>query len=157
MRDGQVTTVESVAIMEYLIARYRPAKRCTGHNQSSLPPLPTIPPPRRQAGLATCLNIVVASRYFAPDTERDHWGVRQAVQMFLNRLTLLSRRLGEMPYLAGETFTAADVSVSYALELGSGLGASEQYGAAVKSYLDRLREREAFQSASRNSAPWSRS
>jgi glutathione S-transferase len=42
--------------------------------------------------------------------------------MFLNRLTLVSRRLGEVPYLAGETFTAADISVSYALELRFWLG-----------------------------------
>ena len=102
--------------------------------------------------MATSLNIVVASRYFAPDAERDNWGARQAIRMFFNRLTLVSRRLEEVPYLAGEAFTAADISVCYALDLGAALGAA-QYSAAVKSYLERLRDRAAFQSARRKSAP----
>jgi glutathione S-transferase len=97
--------------------------------------------------MATSLNIVVASRYFAPDAERDNWGARQAIRMFFNRLTLVSRRLEEVPYLAGEAFTAADISVCYALELGSAVRASEQYSAAVKLYLERLRDREVVQSA----------
>jgi len=65
--------------------------------------------------MAILLNIVVASRYFAPDAERDNWCARQAIQMFLNRLALVSRRLEEVPYLADEAFTAA---VCYDLELG---------------------------------------
>jgi glutathione S-transferase len=106
--------------------------------------------------MTACLNIVVASRYFAPDAERDNWGARQAIQMFLNRLTLVSRRLDEVPYLAGKAFTAADISVCYALELGSALGACKEYSPVVKSYLERLRDGEAFQRARKRSTPSAR-
>jgi len=34
------------------------------------------------------------------------------------RLNLVSQRLAASPYLAGDAFTAADISVSYALYLG---------------------------------------
>jgi len=152
MQDGGVLMVESIAIMEYLVARYGPTDLAPIASDAAFPLyqqfLHLV-----EAGMATSLNIVVASRYFAPDAERDNWGARQAIQMFLNRLTLVSRRLEEVPYLAGEAFAAADISVCYALELGSALGASEQYSAAVKSYLERLRDRGAFQSARKKSAP----
>lgn len=148
--------VESIAIMEYLVARYGPTELAPTASDAAFPLYQQFLH-LGEAGMATCLNIVVAGRYFAPDAERDKWGARQAIQTFLNRLILVSRRLEEVPYLAGEAFTAADISVSYALELGSVLGASEQYSAAVRSYLERLRDREALQSARRKSAPRSQS
>jgi len=65
----------------------------------------------------------------------------------------MSWRLEEVPDLAGEAFTAADISVCYALELASAVGACEEYSAAVKSYLERLRDREAFQRARKKIHP----
>ena len=81
--------VESIAIREYLIARYGPANVAPATTEAAFPLYQQFLH-LGEAGLATCLNIVVASRYFAPDTERDNWGARQAVQVFLNRLTLIS-------------------------------------------------------------------
>jgi len=146
MEDGGVAMVESIAIMEYLVARYGPTDLAPLARDAAFPLYQQFLH-LGEAGMATCLNIVVASKYFAPEAERDNWGARQAIQMFLNRLTLVSQRLEEVPYLAGEAFTAADISVCYALELGSAVGACEEYSAAVKSYLERLRDREAFQRA----------
>jgi glutathione S-transferase len=150
MQDGGVAMVESIAIMEYLVARYGPTDLAPIAGDAAFPLYQQFLH-LGEAGMATCLNIVVASRYFAPDAERDNWGARQAIQMFLNRLTLVSQRLEEVPSLAGQASTAADISVCYALELGSALGACEEYSAAVKSYLGRLRDRQAFQRAKKKS------
>jgi glutathione S-transferase len=149
MRDGDVTMVESIAIMEYLIGRYGPA---------GMAPSPTDPayPYYKQflllgeAGMAAYLNIVVASRFFAPDPDKDNWGARQAVQMFQNRLTLVTKRLEEVPYVAGNAFTAADISICYALGIGTRLGA-DPYGPAIKSYLERLTARDAYKRAMKKS------
>ncbi len=151
MQDEGVVMVDSIAIMEYLIARYGPTDLASTATDAAFPLYQQFLH-LSEAGMATCLNIVVASRYFAPDAERDNWGAPQAIQMFLIRLTLVSRCLEEVPYLAGEAFTAAAISVYYALQLGSALGASEQFTAAVNSYLERLRECQAFQSARKKSA-----
>ena len=153
LRDGELTMVESIAIMEHLIAR---------HGPTNLAPAAVDPDhgPYQQflhlgeAGLAAYLNIVVASRFFAPEGEKENWGARTAMGMFFNRLSLVTRRLEASPHLAGERFTAADISVTYALEMGARLGLGERYDPAVTAYLDRLRARDGYQRALAQSPPW---
>ena len=144
--DGDVRLCESVAIMEYLIAR---------HGPTPLAPAPSVAAFASyqqflhlgEAGLAAYLNIVVASRFFAPEAERRNWGAETAVGMFFNRLALVATRLATGAYLAGEDFTAADISVCYALELGERLGLAERYDPHVTAYMSGLAERDAYQRA----------
>ena len=42
-------------------------------------------------------------------------------------------------------FTIADIDISYALHLGETLGIDERYKPQVRDYLNRMRERPAFQ------------
>jgi glutathione S-transferase len=56
------------------------------------------------------------------------------------------RQLARSPYLAGETFTAADISVTYALELGR-KHAGIVLGDAEQAYLARTTGREAYRTA----------
>jgi glutathione S-transferase len=132
--------------MEYLLAR-------NGRTPLAPPPADPAFPSYQQflhlgeAGLAAYLNVVVASRFFAPEAERRNWGAETAVGMFFNRLSLVVARLAASPYLAGEAFTAADISVCYALELGERLGLAERYDPQVAAYMRRLAEREAYQRA----------
>ena len=79
--------VESIAIMEYLAARYGPTDLLPIASAAAFPLYQQFLH-LGEAGMSTCLNIVVASRYFAPGADRDNWGARQALQMFRNRLTL---------------------------------------------------------------------
>lgn len=64
------------------------------------------------------MNAVLVGRELAPEAERDARVTRWALETFESRLGLVIRRLADCPYLAGERFTAADISVSYALLLG---------------------------------------
>lgn len=129
LQDGDMTMVESIAIMEYLIARYGPTQ---------LAPAPTDPafPGYLQflhlgeAGLAAFVYLVVVSNMLAPEDERDNWGARKALKIFESRLDLVIRQLARAPYMAGDSFTAADISITYALEfaqrtIGYSLGATE--------------------------------
>ncbi len=45
IRDGDVTMVESIAIMEYLMARYGPTPLAPDAARSHIPRLPTVPSP----------------------------------------------------------------------------------------------------------------
>jgi glutathione S-transferase len=49
--------------------------------------------------------------------------------------------------MAGDDFTAADISVGYGLGLGAGLGIDADYSPKVKAYRDRLQARPAYQAA----------
>ena len=88
-------------------------------------PRRTIPPSRLyqqflhlgEAGLGANIQFVVVSGFVAPETERDNWGARWALDQFQSRMELVKRRLARAPYMAGETFTAADISVTYTLNL----------------------------------------
>jgi len=143
--DGDTTMVESIAIMEYLIARYGP---------TSLAPDPRDPafPAYQQflhlgeAGLAASIYFVVASRILAPEAERQTWGTRKALEVFQSRLGLVTRQLARAPYMAGETFTAADISVAYALLLAQ-MGGDVILGEPECAYVDRVARRDGFQRA----------
>ena len=72
--------------------------------------------------------------------------VRHARQVFDSRLGLVTRQLARSTYLAGETFTAADISVTYALELAQ-RGGGVVLGEVEQAYVDRTSAREAYKRA----------
>jgi glutathione S-transferase len=157
MTDGGVTMVESIAIMEYLMAR---------HGPTTLAPAPGDPafPLYQQflhlgeAGLATAAYYVLGARHFAPPGQRDNWTAGQALRGFETRMRLVTRQLERAPYMAGEAFTAADISVSYALLLSKRAGGIT-LDAATQAYLARATARDGYKraldtcTATRDSAP----
>jgi glutathione S-transferase len=145
IQDGDVTMVESIAIMEYLIARYGPTQLAPEAHD------PTFPAYQQflhlgEAGLAASIYFVVGARNFAPEAQRQNWSAGQAQGVFDSRLGLVTRQLTRSPYLAGETFTAADISVTYALQLAQRAG-GVTLGQAERAYVARTAGREAHKRA----------
>lgn len=144
-----VIMVESIAIMEYLIARHGAASR-----YGSLAPAPHDPAFAAylqflhlgEAGLAGPLFIDVVSRILAPAAERDNWGARKGRAMFEGRLALVTRQLAEAPYMAGDRFTAADISVVWAL-LFAQRAAGFVLGEAETAYVARATDRAGYRRA----------
>jgi glutathione S-transferase len=149
LQDGDAVMVESIAIMEYLIARY-------GHDsaKAALAPVPHDPafPAYQQflhlgeAGLAATLYFYVITKNLAPQAERDNWTARESVEIFKSRLALVTRQLARGPYMAGEAFTAADISVTYALTFAQRAGGLA-LGAAEEAYLARTTARDGYRRA----------
>lgn len=145
IRDGDVTMVESVAIMEYLMARHGPTPLAPD------PQDPAFPAYQQflhlgEAGLAASAYFVSGARNIAPEHERNNWSARQALDVFETRLRLVTRQLAHAPYMAGAAFTAADISVGYALELAR-KNIGFEFGEAEQAYMARLRERGGYQRA----------
>src|SRR5580700_6619003 len=145
MVDGDVTMVESIAIMEYLMARYGPTPLAPAPNDPAFPAYQQFLH-LGEAGLAASIYFVVVSRNLAPEAERQNWGARKALEVFESRLGLVTRQLARSPYLAGDTFTAADISVTYALELAQRTG-GVTLGEAERAYVARTGGREAYKRA----------
>jgi glutathione S-transferase len=142
IQDGDVTMVESIAIMEYLMARYGPTPLAPDPHDPAFPAYQQFLH-LGEAGLAASIFFVVGARNFAPQSERDNWSAGQALGVFESRLRLVTRQLARSPYMAGETFTAADISVTYALELAQRAG-GVILGEAEQAYVDRTSRREAY-------------
>lgn len=143
--DGEATMVESIAIMEYLLARYAP---------SSLVPFATDPdfPAYQQflhlgeAGLMMPMYLARLSRVLAPENERNDWSARNAVEIFRSRLLLVTRQLARSPYLAGDTFTAADICVGYSLIWVRRCKLFD-FGKLELAYMERLIARDGYKRA----------
>jgi glutathione S-transferase len=145
IRDGDVTMVESIAIMEYLLARYGPTVLAPDGQDAAFPAYQQFLH-LGEAGLAASIYFVSGARHIAPESERDNWSARQAMEVFTTRLTLVTRQLQRAPYLVGDVFTAADISVGYALELAR-KNAGVVLGDTEQAYMARLRERGGYQRA----------
>ena len=143
--DGDATMVESIAIMEYLLARYAP---------NPLAPLPDDPefPAYQQflhlgeAGLMMPMHVAFMSHVLAPENERNDWSARNAVEIFKRRLVLVTRQLARSPYLAGDTFTAADISVGYSLIWVKRCKLFD-FGKIELAYIERLLARDGYKRA----------
>jgi glutathione S-transferase len=141
--DGEVRMTESSMICHYLAQRHPHAKLCIdpgepGHaaylNYVSY----------GEATLTFPLAIQLRYTRLEPQERRLPQAVEDYRRFFVGRLKLIEPPLSENPYLCGGRFTAADISVGYALHLGGSLGLEESYQPQVKSYLARLRARPAF-------------
>src|SRR5215510_5527557 len=103
IQDGDVTMVESIAIMEFLMARYGPTPLAPDPHDSAFPAYQQFLH-LGEAGLAASIYFVVGARNYAPVAERNNWTAGQALRVFESRLGLVTRQLARSPYLAGEAF-----------------------------------------------------
>jgi glutathione S-transferase/3-isopropylmalate dehydratase len=97
--------------------------------------------------MAAPLTSLVRTKFQAPEAEKDNWTARVIAKTFLYKLKLLEDRLAQGEFIAGDAFTAADISVGYGLFLGRLLGLHEQYPDAIAGYFARLKARPAYQRA----------
>ena len=143
--DGEVSMVESIAIMEYLMGRYGPTPLTPAPHDPAFPAYQQFLH-LGEAGLAVFMFIRVVSDILAPEAEKDNWGARKAVELFESRRGIVRRQLARSPYLAGDSFTAADISVGYALQFARKAG-GVVLDAGEEAYMARLRERAGYQRA----------
>ena len=152
IEDDGVSMVDSIAILEYIIVRYGGGRFAPAPNDPSFPTYQQFLH-LGESGLAAYLNIVVACRFLAPEGEKQNWGTRAAEQMFFNRLTLVSRQLARASMMAGNEFTAADISVIYALGMAERLGLAERFGPEIADYRNRMSARPAYKGAMEKWSP----
>ncbi len=145
LQDGATIMVESIAIMEYLMGRYGPTALAPeardpafGAYQQFLH--------LGEAGLAASMFFVVVANILAPEDQKDNWGTRKARETFESRRTLVARQLERSPYMAGDRFTAADISITYALEFARRAG-GVPLTAAEQAYVKLTTGREGYRRA----------
>ncbi len=142
LRDGDVSLIESIAILEYLAARHGPTPLVPG------PDSPDFATYKQflmmgEAALANASVYYQNLRRLMPDTPEESPPLRFVRRQFVSRLDLVARQLEKTPFIAGDTFTAADISIVYGLnhwQINGGMPIEEP----VLGYLARIRARPAY-------------
>lgn len=147
MTDDGLVLFESVTMLEYIADRYGPTDLV-------LPPHhPNYWDYRQmllfgEATLAAPLNAVVSTLFRAPENEQQNH-TRAAIQAaFDKRIGVVAQRLARGPYIAGEAFTLADISVVYAIGLVRAMnagGAGLSLPAEAVAYYRLCADRPAYQ------------
>ncbi|AOE88112.1 glutathione S-transferase family protein [Pseudomonas sp. TCU-HL1] len=144
--DDQLLMTESSAICEYLAVKFGPT------------PLGVIPEEPDYGSYLNWLHFGEATLTF-PQTivlrygqfEEEQRKLPQAVddytRWFLGRLRAVESALETREYLCQDRFTAADVSVGYAIMLASFIGLESSFTANIRKYWERLQAREGFRKA----------
>ena len=146
MQDGDVSMIESVAMMIYIMSK---------HGPTDLEVKPSEPGYADylqylmfgEAGLAAYGNPLVATRFMAPDEQKQNWTVDYLTNAIVKRLEFVCERLGDKQYVAANRFTAADISVAYIVSAAKWANIEEKIPARMRAYYDNLALRPAFQRA----------
>ncbi len=144
--DGTTEMTESAAICQYLVTR---------HSPTPLAVAPDEPAFGRylnglhfgEATLTFPQTLVLRYSRHEPDERRLPQIVDDYSRWFLSRLRAIEQAMAAGPYYCADRFTAADISVGYALLFAGSLGLSRKFTPGVAAYWDRLRERDGYRRA----------
>jgi glutathione S-transferase len=146
--EGGVAINESVAMMLYLATKYGPTPMMPAKDDPSLARMMQFLV-FGEATLGAWGNVQMGARFFAPDAEKDNWSVRTARDRMVQGFDYSAQILGDNPFIAGKTFTIADISVGYAVGVARAmLNLGEKMPKSLLAYHDRLVQRPAYQRAS---------
>lgn len=144
--DGATRMTESAAICQYLAARAAPT------------PLQVTPDEPDfgawlnalhfgEATLTFPQTLLLRYTHFEPPERRQPQVVEDYTKWVLARLRPLDAVLARQDWLCAGRFTAADVSVGYALMLGQHLGLAPRFSPALAGYWARLQARDGYRRA----------
>ena len=144
--DGPMRMTESAAICQYLAARFSANHLDVGPSEPDFGPYLNY----LHFGEATLTfpqTLVLRYAHFEQGDRRQPQVADDYGKWFLARLRTLEPLLAKQDYLCAQRFTAADVSVGYALLLAEHLGLSERFTPSVSAYWQRLQSRPAYRAA----------
>ena len=141
--EGDVRMTESAAICQYLAMRYSPGKLdVAAHEPDFAAYLNFLH--FGEATLTFPQTLVLRYTRFEPAARLQPQVAEDYAKWFLARLRTLEPLLERQQYLCAQRFTAADISVGYALLLAQHLGLSSRFKPAVQAYWQRLQARDGF-------------
>jgi len=146
MRDGETFMTESAAIVQYLATRYAPNDLIVSMDDVAFGAwLNWLY--FGEATLTFPQTLVLRYRQLEPG--RAEQVADDYARWFMSRLRHVDRALRSNAWLCAGRFSAADISVGYALLLANFLELSDRFSPAVADYWSRLNTRRAFQAAKR--------
>jgi glutathione S-transferase len=142
--DGETFMTESAAIVQYLATRYGPSPLAVAADDPAYGAWLNW----LHFGEATLtFPQTLVLRYRRLEPGRAEVVADDYAKWFLSRLTAVDRALQTGDWLCAGRFTAADISVGYALLLATRLGLDAGFTPRIADYWARLRARPGFLAA----------
>lgn len=141
--DGDTRMTESAAIIQYLVARHGPTPLAVGIDEADYGAYLNW----LHFGEATLTfpqALVLRYSKLEPETRRSPQVATDYAKWFFGRLRGVEAAVSKSETLCTGRFTAADISVGYALLLAERIGLAKDFGPAVAAYWQRLRARDGF-------------
>jgi glutathione S-transferase len=141
--DGDTRMTESAAILHYLATRYGPTQLAVGVEEDDYGAYLNW----LHFGEATLTfpqALVLRYAKFEPEARRSPQVATDYTKWFFGRLRAVEAAVEKSDMLCGGRFTAADISVGYALLLADRIGLAGDFGPAVAAYWQRLQRRDGF-------------
>jgi glutathione S-transferase len=144
--DGDTRMTESAAISHYLVARYGPTPLSVGVDEPDFGAFLNW----LHFGEATLTfpqTLVLRYSQLEPEERRNPQVVVDYSRWFFGRLRGLEAAVSRSDTVCAGRFTAADISVGYALLLARDIGLSGNFTPGVAAYWERLQMRDGFRRA----------
>ena len=143
--DGDVRIYESGAIVEYVLERHK--------NGNLKPDVSSNTYPNYLQWFHYCegmvmppINTIVVQTILLPEDRRDETVLNQAKKLLSKSLEPVNKVLEGKEYLIGD-FSAADIMLGHACFMSNRLGCVSDEMLNMKSYVDNINKRPAFQTA----------
>ena len=143
MLDGTTRMTESAAICQYLAQRFAPTTLNVEPGEADFGAYLNY----LHFGEATLTfpqTLVLRYARFEPEVRRSPQIADDYTKWFLARLRTLEPRLSAHDYLCADRFTAADVSVGFALLSAQHLGLHTRFTPGIAAYWQRLNARKGY-------------
>lgn len=144
--DDGVAINESVAMMLYLAERYGPTPLLPAKSERAAHARVLQMTIFGEAALGGAMNALMTNRFAAPEGEKGGWLIGAMEGRTAAMLDYVAGILGDKPYLAGDSFTLADISVSCALDMWKG-ALGKDVPQALAAWRARVQARPAYQRA----------
>ena len=144
--DGETRMTESAGIAQYLVSRYGPTPLAVGVDEPDYGAFINW----LHFGEATLTfpqTLVLRYTQLEPEERRSPQVATDYAKWFFGRLRAVEAATSKSDTLCAGRFTAADISVGYALLLAQRIGLSKDFGPAVAAYWQRLQARDGFRRA----------
>jgi glutathione S-transferase len=141
--DDALFMTESAAICQYLAARYSPGVLDVAQHEAEFGRYLNF----LHFGEATLTfpqTLVLRYTQLEPPERRQPQVAEDYAKWFLSRLSKLAPLLEQQDYLCAGRFTAADISVGYALMLAQHIGLDDRFAPPIAAYWTRLQARDGF-------------
>ena len=147
--DGDIRIYESGAIVEYILERHKNGGLKPDVSSNNYPDYlqwfhyceGMVMPP---------INTIVVQTVLLPEDRRDETVLNQAKRLLSKSLEPINNTLEGKKYLIGD-FSAADIMLGHACFMSNRLGCVSEEMLNMKSYVDNINKRPAFQTAIRMS------